>query len=197
MQEETWLWIFTSNSHVRNTFYLRQQNVCSWHRYVDDTFVLLHPSTNVSEILNVLNNFHPSIKFTHEVEDNYSIPFLDVLVTRSPTNNTFETTIYRKTTFTGLMINWNSFVPIEYKRADVSSMVRRALAICSTYSNLTKEFDEIRRIATNNDYPLSFIDTQIGIGLSRHLDNKNKEIKQKRRNNCTSKYRTLVKLQQL
>ena len=157
-------------AHLETTLMdkLTELGVCEWHRYVDDTFVLVHPTAKVSEILDVLNQFHPSIKFTHEVEENQSIPFLDVLISRYPQHGTFETTIYRKATFTGLMINWNSFVPLQYKRASVMSMVRRALAICSTYSALTNEFDEIRRIALNNDYPRNFIDTSIGIGLSQY-----------------------------
>jgi hypothetical protein len=74
---------------------------------VDDTFVLIELTTNVVDVLNILNNFHPSIKFTYEVEANRSLPFLDVRVTRSPERQTFETTISRKPTFTGLMTRWD------------------------------------------------------------------------------------------
>jgi hypothetical protein len=37
-----------------------------WHRYVDDTFTLIEPTVDIEDILNVLNNFHESIKFTCE-----------------------------------------------------------------------------------------------------------------------------------
>ncbi|CAF1487934.1 unnamed protein product [Rotaria sordida] len=47
-------------------------------------------------------------------------------------------------------------------------MVNCALIICSTYTLLRTEFNEIRRIDLKNDYPLSFIDTIIGIKLSQH-----------------------------
>ena len=158
-------------AHLETTLMdeLKSVGVCEWHRYVDDTFVLVDPGTKVDDILSILNNFHPSIKFTHENEANGSLPFLDVRVTRSPDRRTFETTIYRKPTFTGLMINWDSFVPMQYKKAGIDSMVRRALSICSSYTSLTAEFDEVRRIGQANGYPISFIDTHIGIGLSRHL----------------------------
>ena len=158
-------------THMETTLMddLKRIGVCEWHRYVDDTFVLVDPGTKVDDILSILNNFHPSIKFTHEHEANDSLPFLDVRVTRSPDRRTFETTIYRKPTFTGLMINWDSFVPLQYKNAGINSMVRRALSICSSYTSLTAEFDEVRRIGQANGYPLSFIDVHIGIGLSRHL----------------------------
>ena len=97
---------------------LERVGVCDWYRYVDDTFVLLRPNTNIDDVLNILNDFHPSIKFTHEEETNGSIAFLDVRVIRSQvapktemgqsqstTIFIFDTTIHRKETFTGLMIN--------------------------------------------------------------------------------------------
>ena len=69
---------------------------------------------------------------------------LDVRVSRSTSTNVFTTTIYRKPTFTGLMTNWNSFVPFSYKEASVISMIQRALSVCSTYSLLDIELDEVR-----------------------------------------------------
>jgi hypothetical protein len=38
--------------------------VCEWHKFVDDTFVLIEPTANVSDVLHILNNFHLSIEFT-------------------------------------------------------------------------------------------------------------------------------------
>lgn len=67
------------------------------------------------------------------------------------------------------MIKWDSFVPTAYKKASIVTMIQRALAMCSTYSSLAIEFDNIRLIGLRNGYPLSFIDTRIGIGLSKHL----------------------------
>ena len=150
-------------AHLKTTLMneLKSIGVCEWHRYVDDMFVRVQPGTN---------SFHPSIKFTYELEANDSLPFLDVRVTRSPERHTFETTIYRKTTFTGLTINWDSFVPLQYKKASIDSMVHRALSICSTYLSLTEEFAEIRRYGLANGYLRSFIDTHIGVGLSRYME---------------------------
>lgn len=158
-------------SHLEQTLMDRlvEIGVREWYRYVDDTFVLLEPTTKVEDVLNILNNFHPSITFTRQLEKAGSLSFLDVRVIRSTQNNKFETTIYRKETFTGLLLKWDSFVPIEYKKSTIVSMVQRALAVCSTYTLLATEFNEIRKIARKNGYPLSFIDKRIGIGLSNFL----------------------------
>src|SRR4051812_11820255 len=70
------------------------------------------------------------------------------------------------------MLKWNSFVPIQYKKSCIASMIQRALHVCSTYSLLSDEFDKIRELGQKNGYPLSFINIRIGIGLSNHLKNK-------------------------
>ena len=33
---------------------VEQIGVCEWHRYVDDTVVLLEPDTNIDDVLHVL-----------------------------------------------------------------------------------------------------------------------------------------------
>jgi hypothetical protein len=112
--------------------------------------------------------FHSSTKFTYETETDHSLPFLDVQVTRSSERHTFETTIYMKPVFTGLTTQWNSFVPMSYKKASIDSMTRRALSICSTYPSWSAEFDDRRRIGQADNYPLSFINAHIGIGLNKY-----------------------------
>ena len=59
------------------------------------------------------NNCHTTIKFTVEVEDNSTIPFLEILIKRH--SHTFSTYIYRKKTFTRLYTKWDSFAPTKYK----------------------------------------------------------------------------------
>ena len=142
--------------------------VCEWYRYVDDTFVFINPDANVNDILSILNGFHPSMKFPYKVEKDDQLEFLEVKVIRIPDKHTFETTIYRKSTFTGVITNWNSYVPIEYKKASITTMIDRALRICSTYQLLSTEFNEIRKIAKLNDYPSSMVDTLIGIKFSKY-----------------------------
>jgi hypothetical protein len=90
----------------------------------------------------------------------YKLPFLDVLITRK-SGIGFETQIYRKDTFSGLITKWDSFVPKTYKYNAISSMVYRAIRICSTYEALHKEFDFIRALALKNGYPIAFVESVI------------------------------------
>ena len=119
---------------------LEQIGVCEWHRYVDDTFVLLKPGINIDDVLpHVLNEFQPSLQFTHEPEKDNTMTFLDVQVIRTLVGNrseaidqdeqqahtfNFDATIYRTETFTGSMINWQSFVPFSYKKSSVVNMIQ-------------------------------------------------------------------------
>ena len=78
---------------------------------MDDTFALFDNKNTATKFLDYLNNCHANIKFT--VEENNTIPFLDILIKRC--NHTFSTSIYRKKTFTGLYTKWDSFTPRKYK----------------------------------------------------------------------------------
>ena len=70
-----------------------------------------------------LNGKHPNIKFTIETEKDKKLPFLDVLITSN--NGNFETSVYRKMTFTGLFMNYRSFLPEIYKLGLISTLIDR------------------------------------------------------------------------
>ena len=100
---------------------------------------------------------------------------LDVRGSRSTSTNVFTNTIYRKPTFTGLMTNWNSFVPFSYKKASVVSMIQQILSVCSTYSLLDIELETGWHCSQLNVYPRELIDT--GIGLTKYRNRNNNEPK--------------------
>ena len=71
-----------------------------WKRYVDDTNVLWpHGEIELNNFFKHLNNRSDDIKFTMEEEDNGSISFLDVLVTRKK-DGTLGHKVFRKKTHT-------------------------------------------------------------------------------------------------
>ena len=112
-------------------------------------------SENVFKQLNCL---HPSLKFTFEKEKNNCLPFLDVNVERTVTG--FETSVYRKPTFTGQYFRWESFSPTKQKPNLISTLVHRELMIC-TKSKLNEEIKHIKNILLDNGYPESIIDCNI------------------------------------
>ena len=55
-----------------------------YYRYMDDTFVVFSNEDECDLFLDSLNSLQPSLRFTFEKESNLALPFLDVLVEKSP-----------------------------------------------------------------------------------------------------------------
>ena len=91
-----------------------------YRRYVDDTFLVFNDKSHIDKFLQYLNNKHPNIKFTQDLEQNNRLPFLDILIEHK--NNSFSTSLYRKPTFTGLGLKFNSFTPFYIKLAERSRL---------------------------------------------------------------------------
>ena len=137
-----------------------------YRRYIDDTFMLFKSRDHVPLFLNYLNNKHPNIKFTHEVEDNYKLIFLDIMVYRI--NNCFETSISRKNTFTGLGMRFDSFIPYKYKINLISCLVTRAFRICSRLCSFEEEIAYLKNYFTQNKFPINIVNKTIKSTL-KHL----------------------------
>ena len=98
-------------------------------RLVDDTFAIFDHEAEAHEFLTKLNRLHPFLKFAFEKQKGKCLPFRDVYVKR--TDIGFETSLYRKSTFTGQYLRWESFSPLNCKISLISTLVHRALKICT------------------------------------------------------------------
>ena len=130
----------------------------SYLQYVDDTFVSFKSRSDALEFFDTLNQLHSSLSFTMEEESNGQLPFLDVLVERG--DSSFLTSIYRKPTFTGLYLDWHSFVSKSRKLNLIRCLSYRALNICSE-CKIENELKAIKDIFIDNGYPEDFIDNNI------------------------------------
>ena len=126
-------------------------NLHFWKRCVDDTLTILKEGS-INRVLQLLNFFHPNIQFTFEIESSGRISFLDILIIRKKSK--IETTVYRKSTDTGIYLNWFSFAPNTWKRGTLKNLVHRAYNICSTEYLLKKELLHLEKIfISKNNYP--------------------------------------------
>ena len=130
-----------------------------YKRYVDDTFLLFRSKDHIEKFRGYLNCQHPNIKFTSEIEENNSISFLDIKVSR--VNNSFSTNIYRKVTFSGVFTNFESFIPISYKSNLIFTLLFRAFKLCSNFELFHQEILNLKDIFKRNGYPGNFIDACI------------------------------------
>ena len=92
-----------------------------WVRYVDDIFCVIKVSV-IDDFLHHINGISPTI--TVEIEENCSLAFLDVKVSRN-LNNTLWTNIYQKPTHTNRYLQFDSHHPIHQKLAVSRSLYNR------------------------------------------------------------------------
>ena len=110
-------------------------------RYVDDLFLAFDNPNDVDYVYQIFNSIHPNLKFTKEEEKERKLPFLDVLITK--TSNEIETTVYKMPTFSELYTKWDSYTPTKYKRNLINNLLHRAHQICSSFTLLHKELNQI------------------------------------------------------
>ena len=127
-----------------------------YRRYVDDTFLIFCSLHHIEKFRNYLNRQHKSIKFTSETENENSISFLDIKITRN--NHKVMTSVYRKRTFSGVFTNFGSFIPKSYKYNLQFTLLHRAFKLCSNFERFHQEIDKLKTIFENNGYLKSFVD---------------------------------------
>ena len=86
-----------------------------WKRYVDDTFCVIERE-HVDLFLEHVNSLCPTIQFTMKLEKEWTIPFLDILLTRG-TEGKVNISMYRKPTHTDRYLQYSSHHPVHMKRA--------------------------------------------------------------------------------
>ena len=141
-----------------------------YKRYVDDCFLIFKCKEHSIKFLEYLNKKHKNISFTSELELNNTLPFLDVLITKE--NNSLTTNVFRKDTYTGLGLNFQSFVPNLFKINSIKTLLHRAYSICSTWISLHEELERLKSYFHSNGYPLALIEKHIKRFINNKLANK-------------------------
>ena len=126
-----------------------------YKRYVDDTFTIFDNNEQALNFLEYINKVHPNLKFTIDFENNKKLNFLDILVHNN--NHEFKFSVFRKSTFTNLSINFFSFCPLIYKINALKTLIHRSYKICSDYDSLHSELQFLKELFLKNGFPLSLI----------------------------------------
>ena len=127
-----------------------------YRRYVDDTFCLFHNEQDAMKFLSYFNSRHLNIRFTFETQLNGKFSFLDVLVDNSGAS--CITSIYHKSTYTGLLANFLSFTCFKYKVGLIYTLVDRILKINTTTTGREKDLQQLSITLQRNSFPSHLID---------------------------------------
>ena len=167
-------------AHLEQTWVASRSAPFVYYRYVDDIFCVFDLDvSNHSEFLTFLNSQHANLKFTVEVGST-TLPFLDVHVDTSSGNSRFS--VFRKETYTGLLLNFSAVCPMLWKRSLICCLLKRAFDICSDHTTFMKEVCTIRNIFVSNAYPVSFFHKVLQAflmklqnpGNANHIDNQDR-----------------------
>ena len=148
------------------TINVKKVKVCSsvisnnfYRRFVDDVFLIFERKDQVKKFLRYMNSRHPNIQFTCKEESSNKVSFLDVSITRM--NNKLVRLLYRKKIFSGVYVNYNSFLPLKYKKGLVYTLILRAFNICANYNTLHNEVQYLKSIWQKKLFPIFFNDSCI------------------------------------
>ena len=120
--------------HNNYKFDIYKNFIQYYFRYLDDILVLYDKEAlPVNEILNLLNNICPDLKFNLETSGE-AVNFLDIKIIKH--GNTKETNLFSKCTDTKQYLNFRSNHPRHVKRALPYNLGRR---ICTIVSNNNKK----------------------------------------------------------
>ena len=130
-----------------------------YKRYVDDTFLVFKKKEHIDEFCNYLNVKHPNIHFTKEYEHENKLSFLDMNVNKIERGETtiFNFNIFRKTTFTGLGMNYHSYTFYNFKINNIKTLIFRAYKLCSTWLDINDEVQFLLEYFKKNGYPKKIV----------------------------------------
>ena len=129
------------------------------------TMFFFYSAHLITFYLYYLNSQRPKIKFSHEVEINNLLPFLDINIYRS--GSCFSTNVYYRTTFAGLLTSFHSFISFSYKKQLNFSLLNRCFNICSSYLKFLDELEKLKKIFMRNGYPDYLLDSCIASFLDK------------------------------
>ena len=134
-------------------------------RYIDDGFSMWNSNLNLDTFKTIMNNLHPSIKFTFELGENTTLDdganvkqlnFLDISILLHG-DGTIETDIFYKETNTHDYLGYDSHHPDHVKNNIPFTLAKKIIVFCSSrFVNM--RLDELRASLITCKYPPHIID---------------------------------------
>ena len=136
----------------------------TYKRFMDDGFITWNTKLDIQIFLNILNQMHPSIKYTIESgkirNEDQTINFLDVTVILTK-GNTIKTDVYYKPTNSHEYLSYNSHHPNHVKNNIPYNLAKRIVVFVSDYNQTENRLKELKQWLLNCDYPEKIVNKGI------------------------------------
>ena len=159
--EQNWI---KQATNVKTIFY---------KRYMDNIFAGFESESDGDAFYSYLNTRHENIKFTFEKEKDNKLPFLDILINNNESD--LQTSVFHKKTYTGLLLNYFSFVPNCYKLGLIKTLVDRMYRINNSWTGFDKDLKDLKNILQKNQYPFKMIDHVVKSYLNDKINCRNEK----------------------
>ena len=147
-------------------------------RYVQDIVAGFESEKDLPNFLNFLNNRYPNIKFTIEKQIKFSSTFLDVFTSGINTQYlTLQT--YHKLTYTGLLLNFKSFISFSYKISLIKCLIGRSFKICNSWNSFRNDIESIKPTLIRYAYSPFLINKVIKKYLDYKFSSNQNQLKEK------------------
>ena len=139
--------------------FIPQKIIISYYRYVDDIFCIVKKGS-ADDILNKMNEFDPSLKFTIEPMTNNKLNILVTTVCLENEDLCLE--FYRKASASNCLTNYKTAVsPKSYKISTLCGEIHRVNNCTSSKLKLDKAFKQLESIFVENEFPRKLIHDKI------------------------------------
>src|SRR5215469_695425 len=139
-----------------------------YKRYIDDCLVIFKHQSHAPLFLQYLNTRHPNIQFTSEIENNGSLPFLDILISHD--SSSFSTSVYRKPSNTLLGTNFFSNIHTKFILTPLHTLFNRAYNISSNWFTFHNEISFLKIFFFSNLYPTFLFENELKNFLNKIID---------------------------
>ena len=82
-------------------------------------------------------------------------------------NSRFDLSIFRKSTYTGLLLNFNSYCPYGWKIGLLNCLLSRAYRVCTSWNNFHLEIGQLKSLFLKNGYPIGVINMTVSKFLKK------------------------------
>lgn len=145
-----------------------------FYRYVDDIITAI-PADKIDTFFEAFNTFDNNIKFTIELEKEKNLAFLDLLVLHN-NDGSLLTDWFHKSTWSGRYLNFNSHLPLSYKRNTIKLLTQKIIQLSDPIFH-SDNFRSLKQTLLENNYPNSFINSTINsVSYQNSILNSNQSV---------------------